>query len=50
MVTLTATAAVGSAFGGWTGTGVDCPDTGNCVVTMDEAKSVEAEFCLISCL
>jgi Divergent InlB B-repeat domain len=40
-VTLTATAATGSTFSGWTGA---CTGTGACVITMDGAKSVTAEF------
>jgi hypothetical protein len=42
-VTLTATASAGSKFVSW----ADCsaePEPGKCKVTMDEAKSVEAEF------
>lgn len=41
-VTLTATADSGSAFSGWTGAG--CSGTGTCTVTMDQARSVGAEF------
>jgi uncharacterized repeat protein (TIGR02543 family) len=41
LVTLTATAASGSSFAGWTG---DCTGTGACVVTMDAAKNVTATF------
>ncbi|MFT5195978.1 MAG: hypothetical protein ACI9EW_004069, partial [Cellvibrionaceae bacterium] len=41
-VTLKATAASGSSFIGWSGAG--CSGTGDCVVTMDEAKSVTATF------
>lgn len=40
-VTLTATPATGSTFGGWSGA---CTGTGTCVVTMDAAKSVTATF------
>ena len=42
VVTLTATAASGSRFGGWSDPA--CPGTGTCVVTMDAAKSVTATF------
>ena len=41
-VTLTATAAAGSTFTGWSGAG--CSGTGACSVTMDAAKSVVATF------
>ncbi len=41
-VTLTATPDVGNQFEGWTG--CDSEPSGNCKVTMDEAKLVEAEF------
>jgi hypothetical protein len=41
VVTLTATPAVTSTFAGWMGA---CSGTGDCVVTMDEAKSVTAVF------
>jgi hypothetical protein len=40
-VTLTATAAAGSIFTGWSGA---CTGTGSCMVTMDAAKSVTATF------
>jgi len=40
-VTLTATAASGSIFGGWSGA---CSGTGTCTVTMNAAKSVTATF------
>jgi uncharacterized repeat protein (TIGR02543 family) len=39
-VTLTATAATGSTFTGWSGAGC----TGTCTVTMDADKSVTANF------
>src|SRR5439155_1484187 len=42
-MTLTATAASGSRFNGWSGA---CTGTGNCVVTFDAAKSVTATFAL----
>ena len=40
-VTLTATAASGSTFSGWTG---DCSGTGTCEVTLDANASVSASF------
>jgi hypothetical protein len=40
-VTLTATAASGSHFAGWSGA---CTGTGSCQVTVSAAKSVSAEF------
>ncbi len=40
-VTLTATPAAGSTFGGWSGA---CTGSGNCVVTMTAARSVTATF------
>lgn len=40
-VTLTASAASGSTFSGWSGA---CTGTGNCVVTMTAAKTVTATF------
>jgi Fe-S cluster biogenesis protein NfuA len=40
-VTLTAAAAEGSTFTGWSGA---CSGTGSCVVTMDQARSVSASF------
>ena len=40
-VTLTATAASGSSFTGWSG---DCSGSGTCTVTMDQAKNVGATF------
>ncbi len=45
-VTLTARAAVGSAFSGWSGAG--CSGTGSCVVTMSEARSVTARFSAVT--
>jgi hypothetical protein len=41
-VTLTPTPAAGWSFAGWSEAG--CPGTGDCVVTMDGAKSVTATF------
>lgn len=43
-VTLTATAASGSTFSGWSGS--SCTGTGNCTVTMSEARNVTATFAL----
>lgn len=40
-ITLTAAASAGSSFTGWSGA---CSGTGMCVVTMDAAKSVTANF------
>ena len=42
MVTLTATAAGGSVFGGWSGGG--CSGTGTCVVTLGSSTAVAATF------
>jgi uncharacterized repeat protein (TIGR02543 family) len=42
VVTLTATPASGSLFAGWSG--ASCSGTGTCVVTMDAARSVTANF------
>jgi uncharacterized repeat protein (TIGR02543 family) len=41
-ITLTAVAESGSEFIGWTGGG--CSGTGTCVVSMTEARAVDAEF------
>jgi hypothetical protein len=43
-VTLTATAATGSTFSGWSG---DCSGVGTCTVTMTQARSVTATFSLL---
>ncbi|MEI6414388.1 MAG: DUF1566 domain-containing protein, partial [Pseudomonadota bacterium] len=40
-VTLVATPASGSSFGGWSG---DCSGTGNCTLTMNAGKTVVANF------
>jgi hypothetical protein len=45
MVTLAVTADPGSQFAGWSGA---CGGKGNCIVTMDAAKSVTATFTLIN--
>jgi hypothetical protein len=44
-VTLTASPSVGSSFAGWSGA---CSGTGNCTVTMNQARSVTATFTLLS--
>ena len=44
-VTLTADPTAGSAFVGWSGAG--CSGTGNCTVTMDQARTVTADFAFI---
>src|SRR6266498_3487819 len=41
-VTLSAAAALGSRFAGWSGEG--CSGTGTCTVTMSQARSVSASF------
>ncbi|MGC9394530.1 MAG: InlB B-repeat-containing protein, partial [Anaerolineae bacterium] len=41
VVTLTATPDAGDTFAGWLGA---CSGTGDCVITMDEAREVEAVF------
>jgi hypothetical protein len=41
LVSLSASASVGSSFAGWSGA---CTGTGTCVLTMDQAKNVTAEF------
>jgi len=41
VVTLTASAGIGTNFGGWSGA---CTGTGSCAVTMDAAKGVKAIF------
>jgi hypothetical protein len=46
-VTLTATAASGSVFAGWSG---DCSGTGTCQVTMSQARSVTATFALATAI
>jgi len=42
VVTLTAAAAAGSTFGGWSGGG--CTGTGTCIVTMNAIQTVTATF------
>jgi hypothetical protein len=44
VVTLTASASTGSTFAGWSG--LACSGMGDCVVTMDAAETVTAEFTL----
>jgi parallel beta-helix repeat protein/VCBS repeat-containing protein len=46
VVILTATPTVGyyNRFTGWSGTGISCPGTGTCSVTMNAAKTVTATF------
>jgi uncharacterized repeat protein (TIGR02543 family) len=46
VVTLSAAASTGSTFSGWSGAG--CSGTGTCQVTMNAAKSVTANFSLIT--
>ena len=43
-VTLTAAAASGYVFSGWTGSDVSCPGTGACTVTMNKAHDIGATF------
>ncbi len=43
-VTLTASAASGYVFSGWTGSNISCPGTGACTITMNRAHSVGATF------
>ncbi|MBZ0236736.1 MAG: DUF4215 domain-containing protein [Deltaproteobacteria bacterium] len=45
-VTLVATADANSTFTGWSGSGITCPGTGNCTVSMSQARSVTATFTL----
>jgi hypothetical protein len=44
LVTLTATAASGSSFAGWSGA---CSGSGSCTLTMDESRSATASFALV---
>ncbi len=44
-VTLSQSAAAGSAFAGWSGA---CSGTGGCTVTMDQARSVTATFTAVT--
>ncbi len=48
VVVLTATAAAGYNFTGWSGTTIACPGTGTCTVKMDAAKTVQANFSAIT--
>jgi hypothetical protein len=43
-VTLTAVPANGSAFTGWSGTGISCLGTSSCTVTMTQPRTVTATF------
>ena len=43
-VVLTAAAASGYSFSGWSGSGISCAGTGTCTVTMSAARSVTATF------
>lgn len=43
-ITLTATPDDNSDFTRWSGPGVTCPGTGNCIVLVDGIKSVNADF------
>ncbi len=43
-VSLTATPAAGWVFSGWSGSGISCPGTDACAVTMDQARAVTATF------
>src|SRR5690606_16877359 len=45
-VTLVATADPSSNFTGWSGSGISCPGTGNCTVSMSQARTVTATFAL----
>ena len=49
-VTLSATASAGNTFTGWSSadSGFNCPGTGDCTVTMDQARTVVANFAGIS--
>ncbi|MBK9037474.1 MAG: DUF4215 domain-containing protein [Myxococcales bacterium] len=46
MVVLTAAAAGDSTFTGWSGTGITCPGTTPCTVTVNAATAVTATFAL----
>lgn len=48
IVVLTATPAAGYNFTGWSGTNIACPGTGTCSVKMDSAKTVQANFAVIT--
>lgn len=43
-VTLSASAASGYAFDGWSGSGISCSGTGNCIVSMTASSTVAANF------
>lgn len=46
LVTLTAAADSGSNFAGWTGDAGACGSSTTCAVTMDQARTINAEFAL----
>ncbi|MBI2381010.1 MAG: hypothetical protein HYV16_09675 [Gammaproteobacteria bacterium] len=43
-VTLTASPAAGYRFSGWSGTGISCPGTDPCTLSMSAARTVSASF------
>ncbi len=47
-ITLTAAAASGYTFTGWSGTGISCGSTTSCAVTMNAARNVTATFSPVS--
>jgi hypothetical protein len=49
-VTLTAAAADGSVFSGWSGTGIECTSGDACTVVMDAARTVTATFTAVQVL
>jgi len=46
-VTLTATPNSGYTFSGWSGSGINCPGTGTCPISMASANTVTATFTAI---